>query len=192
MRVFLAGATGVLGVRLVPRLINAGHEVAGMTRTPAKSDVLAELGAVPVVCDVFDLDALCDAVTAFAPELVLHELTDLPDDQARIREVGSANARMRRVGTRNLLTAMRAAGTERIVAQSVAWELPGDSGAAVAELERVVLDASGVVLRYGQFHGPGTYFEDDLPDPPRIHVDEAATRTVAALDAPSGVYVLTE
>lgn len=186
MRIFLAGATGVIGVRLVPLLAGAGHEVAGLTRSPAGGEWLRQTGAIPVVCDVFDVDALRDAVVAFSPELVLHELTDLPDDASLIGD-GAANARIRRDGTRNLLAAARAAGAQRFLAQSVAWDIEGEGGDAKAELERLVLDAGGVVLRYGRFHGPGTYHPRDLPPPPRIHVDEAARRTVELLDAPSGI-----
>lgn len=186
MRIFLAGATGVIGTRLVPLLVAAGHEVAGTTRSAARAGSLREAGATPVVCDVYDADALREAVVAFSPDLVLHELTDLPDDASLIGD-GAANARIRREGTRNLLAAARAAGAQRFVAQSVAWELEGEGGDAKAELERLVLDAGGVVLRYGSFHGPGTYHPDDLPPRPRIHVDAAARRTVELLDAPSGI-----
>ena len=186
MRVFLAGATGVIGVRIVPLLVAAGHEVAAMTRSSAKVDALRRLGAEPVVCDVYDADALREAVVSFRPELVLHELTDLPDDPARIRD-GAANARIRREGTRNLVAAARAAAAQRFLAQSVAWELEGDGARAQSELERSVLGIGGVVLRYGRFHGPGTYHPDDLPPPPRVHVDEAARRTVELLYAPTGV-----
>lgn len=98
-----------------------------------------------------------------------------------------ANARMRREGTRNLLAAAEAAGASHFVAQSIAWQVPGDAGAAVAELERLVLAANGVVLRYGRLYGPGTYYEHEKPEPPRVHVDEAARRTVPALDATAGV-----
>jgi nucleoside-diphosphate-sugar epimerase len=184
MRVFVAGASGVIGVRLVPLLVEAGHEVAGMTRSPEKVERLRNLGAEPVVCDVFDAAALREAVVAFEPEAVVNELTDLPDEPAATND---ANARMRRLGTRNLLAAAEAAGASRFVAQSVAWHLPGDAGTAVAELERLVLAAGGVVLRYGRLYGPGTYYEDDKPEPPRVHVDDAARRTVPALEAASGV-----
>lgn len=192
MRIFLAGASGVIGVRLVPLLVSAGHVVAGMTRSPEKAGGLRAIGAIPVVCDVYDADALREAVVAFGPEAVVHQLTDLPDDEASIPEFEAANARIRREGTRNLLAAARACGASRIVAQSVAWDLGGDAGAAVLEHERAVLESSGVVLRYGQFYGPGTYFEDEEPPPPRIHVDEAARRTVPALDAPPGLLLVTQ
>ncbi len=181
MRVFVAGATGVLGVRVVPLLVAAGHAVAGMTRTPAKSDVLRALGAEAVVCDVYDQARLRAALVAFRPEVVIDELTDLADDPRLID--AAANARIRREGTRNLLAAARAAGVKRVLSQSVAWPLRGDGQAAVEEHERLVLDAGGVVIRYGQLSGPGTYHEHDVPDGPWIDVDDAARRTLEALDA---------
>lgn len=184
MRVFVAGASGVIGVRLVPLLVAAGHAVAGMTRSPRKVETLRDLGAEPVVCDAFDAGALRAVVVAFQPEAVVNELTDLPDKPAAISE---GNARMRREGTRNLLAAAKASGASRFIAQSVAWQLLGDAGAAVSELERLVLAADGVVLRYGRLYGPGTYYEVEKPEPPRVHVDEAARRTVVALDAASGI-----
>jgi nucleoside-diphosphate-sugar epimerase len=152
MRVFVAGASGVIGVRLLPLLVAAGHEVAGMTLSPEKAVALRDLGAEPVVCNAFDADALCAVVVAFRPGVVVSELSDLPDKLAATNE---ANARMRREGTRNLLGAAKAAGASRFIAQSVAWQLSGDAGAAVRELERLVLAASGVVLRYGRLYGPG-------------------------------------
>jgi nucleoside-diphosphate-sugar epimerase len=189
MRVFVAGASGVIGVRLVPLLVAAGHEVAGMTHTPEKRELLRGFGAKPVVCDVFDVSALREAVVAFQPEAVVNELTDLPDEPAATNE---ANARMRREGTRNLLAAAEAAAASRFVAQSIAWQLQGDAGAAVAELERLVLAADGVVLRYGRLYGPGTYYEGGRPEPPRVQVEEAARRTVPALHAASGIVEITD
>jgi uncharacterized protein YbjT (DUF2867 family) len=191
VRIFLAGATGALGTRLVPLLAAAGHQVTGMTRSPGKAEGLRRLGAEPVVADVYDAAALLDAVVAARPELVMHQLSDLPDAPSGAPAVAAANARMRREGTRNLLAAARAAGAARFLAQSLAWPLDGEAGAAVAELERSVLAVGGVVLRYGRFYGPGTWHAH-APPPPRIHVDEAARRTVAALDAPSGVLTVVE
>jgi nucleoside-diphosphate-sugar epimerase len=191
-RIFLAGATGVLGVRLVPLLVADGHTVAGMTRSPGKAASLRALGAEPVVCDVFDRSALEEAVAAFRPEVLIDELTDLPDDVSLVSKYRAANARMRRLGSRNVLAAARAAHSSRVFAQSVAWQLAGDAGVAVAEHERLVLAAKGVVLRYGRLYGPGTYFEGEAPPPPRIHVDEAARRTIAALDTRSGVLTIVE
>ncbi|MEA2307573.1 MAG: hypothetical protein QOH43_4853 [Solirubrobacteraceae bacterium] len=192
-RVFVAGATGVIGIRLVPLLVAAGHAVGAMTRSPGKQDALRALGAEPFVCDVFDAAALSAAIAAFAPDTVVHQLTDLPDDLADLPGHRGANARMRREGTRNLVEAARAARATAFVAQSVAWPLQGEGRAAVAELERTVLKIGGVVLRYGQLYGPGTFYEDGpAPPPPRVHVDEAARRTVPALDAPPGTLVITE
>jgi nucleoside-diphosphate-sugar epimerase len=139
-----------------------------------------------VVCDAFDAPALADVVVAAAPDLVMHQLTDLPDTADRIPEFAARNNRIRTEGTRNLLAAARAAGAERFLAQSIAWTPPA-GGEAVAEHERLVLEAGGVVLRYGVFYGPGTYGGDRVPPPPRVHIDEAARRTVELLQAPSGV-----
>lgn len=192
MRIFLAGASGVIGVRLIPLLVRDGHQVAGMTRSPGKAAALRELGAEPVVCDVFDASALVEAVTAAGPELVLHQLTDLPDQPGRIAEFAPRNNRIRTEGTRNLLAAAARAGAARLLAQSIAWT-PPTAGEAVAEHERMVLGAGGVVIRYGVFYGPGTYSgSGQVPPPPRIHVDEAARRTVALLNAPSGVVTVVE
>ena len=193
MRIFLAGATGVIGVRLVPLLAAAGHQVAGMTRSPERVASLGALGAEPVVCDVYDVDGLRAAVTAFEPDLVMHQLTDLPDSAAQLRELSSRNDRMRTEGTRNLLAAAAAAKAARVIAQSISWELPSPGRrAATAALERAVLQAGGVVIRYGQLYGPGTYYETDPPDPPRIHVDDAARQTLPALAVPPGVTLVAD
>jgi nucleoside-diphosphate-sugar epimerase len=190
VRIFLAGASGVIGTRLVVLLVRSGHEVAGMTRTPEKAERLQDLGAEPVVCDVYDAGRLAEAVVAYAPDLVMHQLTDLPDDESLVAG-SSANARMRTEGTRNLLAATRAAGAPRFFAQSIAWDPPGEGAHAKAELERLTLEADGVVLRYGRFYGAGTYHAEP-PSHPRIQIDEAARRTVELLDVPSGVYTLVE
>ena len=179
MRIFVAGASGVLGVRIVPLLVAKGHEVAAMTRTPAKADLLASLGGRPIVCDVYDLAKLTQAFGDTRPELVIDELTDLDDDPKKI--VAGANARIRTEGTRNLLAA---AGKARVITQSVAWTLSGDGGRAVAEHERLVLESGGVVVRYGQLYGPGTYHPTAPASGTRIHIDAAARRTLEALDLP--------
>ena len=193
MRIFLAGASGVLGQRLIPRLIQAGHVVGGMTRSPSKKEALAQLGAEPILCDVFDRPALIRAVRGFKPEVILNELTDLPDDAAQISEHADLNARIRTEGNQNLIEAARQSGSPKILAQSVAWQLPdGPDARAVAELERSVLAEGGVVLSYGQFYGPGTYNERRQPPEPRVQIDRAAERTVEALGAPTGVVVITD
>lgn len=194
VRIFVAGATGVLGAGLTPLLISAGFEVAGMTRSSEKAAMLRESGAEPVVCDVYDAAALERAVRDYAPDLVMHQLTDLPDDAADLAAGRAANARMRREGTANLIAAAQTAGVKRFLAQSVAWDMSGEGQAAKEYLEESVLGIGGVVLRYGQFYGPGTYYPEPSakPDPPRIHIAEATARTVVALDLASGVYAVTE
>jgi nucleoside-diphosphate-sugar epimerase len=187
MRILVAGATGAIGARLVPLLVDGGHTVAGLTRSSDKRRPLEAAGAEAIVCDVYDAAGLKTAVVDFRPDAMIDELTDLPDRAADLESFAGRNDRMRREGTRNLLDAARAAAIEKLLAQSIAWHLPGDRGAAVDELERAVLDAGGVVVRYGRLYGPGTFYETDLPEPPRVHVDEAARRTVALLDAPPGI-----
>ncbi len=191
MRIFLAGASGIIGVRLLPLLVDAGHEVAGMTRSAGNTGKIEALGAQAVVCDVFDAATLAEVVAAFHPDLVIHQLTDLPDKVDRIPEYTGRNNRIRTEGTRNLLAAAQAAGASRFLAQSIAWKPPG-GGEAVGEHEALVLGTGGVVVRYGQLYGPGTYYPGEPPSPPRIHVDDAARRTLPALDVPSGIVVLSD
>src|SRR6185312_6196182 len=191
MRIFLAGASGVIGQRLIPRLVQAGHVVGGLTRSPSKTELLSKLGAEPILCDVFDREALIQAVRDFKPDIVLNQLTDLPDDAEQIPKLGERNARIRTEGNRNLIEAAQQSGSPKILAQSLAWQLPdGPDARAVAELERSVLAESGVVLRYGQFYGPGTYNEQQPPKEPRIHIDRAAEQTVGALRQPTGIVVI--
>jgi uncharacterized protein YbjT (DUF2867 family) len=191
MRVFLAGASGVIGQRLIPRLVQAGHVVGGMTRSPSKTELLARLGAEPILCDVFDRDALIQAVRDFEPDVILNELTDLPDEAEKIGDYAELNARIRTEGNQNVIEAARQSGSPKILAQTVAWQLPeGPDARAVAELERSVLAEGGVVLSYGQFYGPGTYNEQQIPAEPRVHIDRAAERTVELLAAPSGVVAI--
>ena len=192
MRVFIAGATGVIGIRLVPLLIADGHEVTGMTRSEQKAHALRALGAEPAICDVYEADALREAVVGAKADAVVHLLTDLPDDLAEIDGFTNANARIRREGTRNLLAAAEAVGASRFLAESLAARPDGVAGEAVDELERSVLAAGGVVLRYGWLYGPGTYHEQELPDPPRIHVDEAARRAALELEHGTGIIELVE
>jgi len=191
VRIFVAGASGLLGIRLVPLLVAAGHEVAGMTRSPEKAGLLRDLGAEPVVCDVFDAAALTEAVEAAGPEIVFHQLTDLPDNVADMAGFGARNDRVRSEGTLNLLAAAAAAGTEQFIAQSISWDQSDEARRAVtARHERAVLSAGGVVVRYGQLWGPGTYYETAPPAPPRVHLDDAARLTLASLEVPPGVTMV--
>lgn len=192
-RLFLAGASGVIGSRLVPLLLDAGYVVGAMTRSPAKAERLAKAGAQPIVCDVFDRPALFTAVHSFAPDVLLHELTDLPDTLDQLPADSPLNARIRSEGTRNLLDALDGLPRPRVIAQSVAWTMrPGSEADAVATLEKSVLAVDGVVLRYGLLYGPHTYFEAEPPDGPRVHIDVAARRTVEAIDAAPGIVTIVE
>src|SRR3954471_4657647 len=164
-----------------------------MTRSPSKTELLSHLGAEPILCDVFDRDALIQAVRDFKPDIILNELTDLPDDVTQISAHAGQNARIRTEGNQNLIEAARQSGSPKILAQTVAWKLPdGPDALAVAELERSILAEGGVVLSYGQFYGPGTYNEQQLPAEPRVHIDRAAERTVEALSEPTGVVVIVD
>ena len=178
--IFLAGAAGAIGRRLVPQLRAAGHTVFGTTRSEAKAHNLQAAGATPVLVDVFDAGALARAVANARPAVVIHQLTDLPAglDPSRMAEAIRRNARIRDEGTRNLVAAAVAAGARRLVAQSIAWayapgpqpyeeDAPLDLAAegmravtvrGVAALEHQVTDAplEAVVLRYGRLYGPGT------------------------------------
>lgn len=192
MKIFLAGATGVIGVRLIPLMLAEGHAVAAMTRTPSKMNELRAAGVSPVLCDLFDPEALVAAVTEFRPDVVMHQVTDLPDRLEELSEFLPRNNRVRSEGTRNLLAAAQAANASGFVAQSIAWRGGPGSGAVVDAHENAVVGAGGTVLRYGMFYGPGTFYGSEPPPHPRIHVDEAARRTMPFLAGPRGIFTITE
>ena len=192
MRIFVAGASGVIGVRLVPLLVATGHDVAGMTHSPAKLDHLRALVTEPCLCDVYDAEALQAAVVRFRPDAVMQQLTDLPDDVTQITALSDRNDRMWREGTRNLLAAAHAAGAHRLFAQSIAWQLPDGRGLVTQEYEESVLNAGGEVIRYGQLYGPDTYYPTVPPPPPRIDVYVAARRTIPVLDTAPGIVEIVE
>jgi nucleoside-diphosphate-sugar epimerase len=182
MRVFVAGASGAIGRQLVPRLVAGGHEVHGMTRSESKRALLSELGAVPVVADALDPDAVAAAVAEAKPDVIVHQLTSLTGVQRFTERAAEPTNRLRTEGTDNLLSAGHAVGVRRFVAQGVAgFGAYGRTGAAVKteadpldpspppefretlaalrHLEAAVLGArwtDGIVLRYGVFYGPGT------------------------------------
>lgn len=193
MRIFLAGASGVIGRQLTPLLVEAGHAVAGTTRSAERAELVRGLGAEPVVIDVYDAEKLREAVVDFAPDLVMYQLTDLPDDAAEIPAKATDNRRIREEGTANLIAAAQAAGAKRFLAQSIAWT-PAAGNESREALERQVLayDGIGVVLRYGQFYGPGTYYEADPPDPPRIEIAAAARQTVSLLETDGGTVEIVD
>jgi nucleoside-diphosphate-sugar epimerase len=212
MRVFLAGATGAIGRRLVPLLLRAGHEVTGTTRSVQSGKELTRAGVTPAVLDVFDAPALADAVGAARPDAIIHQLTDLPRefDEAKVVASYPLNARIRIEGTRNLVAAAGAASVRRFIVQSIAFAYaPGRephpetdplnvadgprvvTARGAAAMEEQVLGADGleaIVLRYGRFYGPGTWYEGP-GQRPGLHIDAAAQAALIALSrgAP-GVY----
>jgi len=231
MRVFIAGGTGAIGRPLVAALVAAGHEVAVFSRDAGKVAALGVPGVVPAVGDAFDADTLIAAVQSFKPEVVVNELTSLPQsaNPLAIRRGFELTSRLRREVSKTLVTAARAAGARRIVAQSISFaycpgpgvrteadplwtDAKGQTGiltGSLATLESNTLGGAGlegVVLRYGSFYGPGTYFAPHglyatmlrrrvLPIPGQgggifamVHVDDAAAATVEALDGPTGIF----
>ena len=238
MKIFVAGGSGAIGRPLVRELVAAGHEVTAMTRREERRAELEALEADVVHCDVFDHDRLLEGVADSDPDVVINELTNLPQslDPRKLSEAYAANNRVRLEGTRNLLEAARAAGARRMIAQSAAfWYAPdsgvrGGSGAwateddpmfvdcpppvgqaaeTMAAVEQLVLgdaQVEGVVLRYGIFYGPGTWYaaEGDIAEQVRrrrypiigrgegftsfVHIEDAARATVAALDGAPGIY----
>lgn len=228
MKVLVAGATGALGRPLVRALVAAGHEVTGTSRSASRAALVDADGGSGVVCDALDRDAVFRTVRAAAPEVVIHQLTALPDSFAKLRKGSDATNRLRREGTRHLVDAAVESGARRVIAQSIAflyapagppvldeqaavWDAApepfGSMLAALAELERTVLAVDGIVLRYGAIYGPGTWYAPD-GDMTRlvrrrlmpvvgdgggilsfVHVDDAATATVLALDhGGPGIY----
>jgi len=216
MKLFVAGCTGAIGRLLVPELVKQGHEVTGMTRKPEQTEAIVRMGARPAVADVFDREAVRRAVEQAKPDAVIHQLTALSERNF------ADNSRLRIEGTRNLVDAALAAGVGRIVVQSIAWIYEPGEGPAT-ELVPLDLDApmprkstvgavhameqaaaeipEHVILRYGMFYGPGTWYErggfvanqvrdKQLPATEGVasfvHVEDAARAAVAALRWPSG------
>ena len=216
MKIFVAGSTGVIGRLLLPKLVQAGHEVTGMTHSVDHAAFIRRMGAEPVVADAFDREAVRTAVAKARPDTVIHQLTSLGSWNLE------DNARIRTIGTRNLVDAALAAGVERLVAQSISWAYePGDRPATenvpldvhaplprkttidgVVALERAVAEMPRhVILRYGMLYGPGTWYDQNGIMAERIrqkqvaatdgvhsflHVEDAANAALLALEWPSG------
>lgn len=208
MRVFVAGASGAIGRPLVPKLVAAGHEVTGITRLEERAERIRAAGARAAVVDVFDAETLRAAVLEAAPEVVVHQLTALPERlDFRDPETYAATNRVRTEGTRNLLDAALAAGARRVVCQSIAFayrseggrvkseddpleeDAPGTFGGALSalrEMESMVLGAQGVeglVLRYGFFYGPGTHYGPD-----GATIDDIRRRRMPVVGKGTGVF----
>ena len=232
MRVFVAGASGAIGRPLVARLVADGHTVVGTTRDAARARHLREQGAEAAIVDAFDAAAVHAAVAAAEPEVVIHQLTALPQDPSprAMKDSVALTARLRRETVPTYLDAARAAGARRVIVQSISFVTKPDGRpvhdedaplylgapsqedniAAVADLEAAVRGAEGIeglVLRYGFYYGPGTWYAPDGAIATMIrkrrypivgsgqgrssfvHVDDAVDATVRALEhgAP-GVY----
>ncbi len=216
MRVFVAGASGVVGRTLLPMLVEAGHDVTAMTRDPAKLDSLREAGAKTVLLDVFDREAVLPAVQTARPDVVIDQLTEL-----RARDF-AANARVRIEGSRNLIDAARAAGVPRLITESYCIYASGPgladedspldresqsarrSLAGIEAVERTAAEMpEAIVLRYGTFYGPGTFYArdgwvaeqlrkgkmvatDDITS--FLEVQDAARAALLALSWPPGTF----
>ncbi len=229
MRVFVAGASGAIGRHLIPQLLAGGHEVVAMTRSPQKVNALRAQGAYPVVVDGLDREAVIAAVAGAEPDVVVHQMTALTTvgNPRRFDAEFALTNELRTKGTDHLLEAARTAGARRLVAQSfTGWPNAREGGPvkteedpldpdppapmrrtldAIRYLERAVVDAEGVVLRYGGFYGPQADMPASFLDTIRkrrfpvvgggagvwsfVHLDDAAAATVAAVErgAP-GVY----
>ena len=214
MSIFIAGGSGTIGIPLVRALLAAGHQVTALTRSPGKREMLEALGASASVADALDRDALVNAVAAAHPTHVIHQLTALPKDGPRRTSDIEATNSLRIDGTRNLLHAAIAAKARRFIVGSFAVLAGRDpvgadaATAAVRSMEDQALDASrqgvieSVVLRYGMFYGPGVPSTDalvelvrrrrlpvvrgDTGQLPIIHIEDAVSATVLALDAAPG------
>ena len=230
MRVFIAGATGVVGLPLARALRTLGHHIAGITRTGPGIDRLRELGAETHNVDALDRKAVLNAMEAAAPDVVVDQLTWLPADPADLLKSLPNDTRLRRDGGINLFSAAQAVGVGRYIIQSrgfyldapqgqladetakLRYDAPGEIGKSArvtADYEEKVLATSsldGVVLRYGFFYGPGTWYRPDGAIAEQlhkrnlaimgegnavwsfVHIDDAVAATVASLTAQTGVY----
>ncbi|MEA3146974.1 MAG: hypothetical protein QOI53_2503 [Verrucomicrobiota bacterium] len=210
MKIFIAGATGAVGRRLIPALIQLGHQVIGMSRSKDKMKMIRASGATPVIADAFDAKALNNALQETKPDVVMHQLTSIPG-RLNLRNIGRDFAltnRLRTEGTDHLLAAAKAAGVHRFIAQSFAgWpyarqggpvkteEAPLDPNppkelrgmlAAIEHSEKVVLESAhldGVVLRYGAFYGPGTSIAAD-----GAMLEEVRRRRVPIVGRGAGIW----
>jgi uncharacterized protein YbjT (DUF2867 family) len=184
MRILVAGATGVLGRATLPHL--EGHDILGLTRAREKLSLLRALGAKGAVCDVYDAAELTRVAQEWSPHLVVNFVTDLSAG------VSEANDRVRREGGRNVLSAAEAAGSRRLILESVAFSLKRAAAEALEDMERAALESplEVLILRFGRFWGPDT-FHQEPPEPPAIHIDDAGTRAATlTTSGPPGIYLI--
>jgi len=214
--ILLAGASGVIGRPLCRLLLVDGYRVVGLTRSPDKATALRAIGVEPAIVDIFDAERLRSVVVEAQPDTVIHQLTDLPPglDPTRMAEAVVRNARIREIGTYNLLAAAIVVHAKRLIAQSISFAyapgpLPYDENAplyvdapeaagvtarGISSLERQVLQAplEGIVLRYGNFYGPGTGFDPPAPGG-AVHVEAAADAARRAVTrGRPGIYNIAE
>ena len=212
-KVFVAGASGVIGRALCKMLVKDGWTVYGTTRSENKIEMLKQIGGEPVVVDVYDERKLEEIINSINPKIVFHQLTDLPAglDPAKMQEALISNAKLREIGTRNLVNASIKAGVKKMIAQSIAFvyepsTLPhteesallnfedpiyGSTSKAVASLEEEVLNAPfiGIVLRNGLLYGNGTGFDNPVDFVPPVHVEAAAHAAFLAINCTSnGIF----
>lgn len=229
MKIFIAGATGAVGLPLVRALATLGHQVIGMTRPGQGPNRLRELGAEVSFADAFDREAVHRAIEAAAPDVVIDQLTWLPANPADIIKAMPNDTRLHREGGTNLLAAAEKLGVRRYIMQSRGFYLEALAGGLADETARLRYDApgeigestrtigayedrvlasplDGVVLRYGFFYGPGTWYRPDgaIADQARkgksaivgdgngvwsfVHIDDAIAATVASVTAEPGTY----
>ena len=212
-KVFVAGASGVIGRALCKMLVKDGWTVYGTTRSENKIEMLKQIGVEPVVVDVYDEKKLEEIINSINPKIVFHQLTDLPAglDPAKMQEALISNAKLREIGPRNLVNASIKAGVKKMIAQSIAFvyepsTLPhteesallnfedpiyGSTSKAVASLEEEVLNAPfiGIVLRNGLLYGNGTGFDNPVDFVPPVHVEAAAHAAFLAINCTSnGIF----
>lgn len=205
-KVFIAGASGVIGIRLCKMLVDADWDVYGTTRSEKNVALLKSVGVNPVLIDVYNADKLTEVLTSIKPKIVYHQLTDLPDglDPDKMQEALESNAKLRDLGTRNLVNASIKANVEKMIAQSIAFvyepsdtphneesellnfqdPIYGTTSKAVASLEEQVLNAPfiGIVLRNGLLYGKDTGFDTPVDFVPPVHVDAATHASLLALN----------
>jgi len=216
-RILVAGAAGVIGRRLTPLLLEAGYSVIGTTRTPERAQALRKQGVEPAVVDVLERDALARIVVVSNPDVIIHQVTDLPPiiDPTKAEEFAVRNAYVRAIGAKNLASAARAAGVPLMISQSIAWVYAsGDQPHAetsplelnapeprrttvdgIVALEEATLNSkpvTGVVLRYGRFYGPGSGIASPV-NSISVHVDAAAYAAMLAVEFKgTGIFNIVE
>ncbi|MEW4369801.1 NAD-dependent epimerase/dehydratase family protein [Paenibacillus kandeliae] len=218
MKIFVAGASGVIGRCLLPQLLQAGHEVIGMTRKEEQKQIIEQTGAKAIVADVFDAEQMAAILTDIKPDVVIHQLTALSEGSS------IENARIRIEGTRNLVDAVKQAKVQKMIAQSISWAYEPGATPAIEEtaldidapmprhttingivaLEEAVKEIPEyVILRYGTLYGPATWYDKNGATAEKVkkqeveatdgissfvHVEDAAHAALLALDWSTGTY----